>query len=127
LGSSEVPENKETTDKSARRRGTRHSDDDEEDISTILKQLKAITSYMKESTTANKKTLNTIESLVMQVANVQMQLTQVKSENASFSGRLDLLNKRITEIEIKQATPPKATPESYASIAQRGLPPRPNP
>ena len=93
-------------------------------IKEIMEQLAELTTSGKTTSDMHKRIFKTLDDLVDKIANMQLQITDVKTENARMNDKFDALEKRIATLESKH-TPQAMQPTTYSLAVSHNLPPKP--
>jgi hypothetical protein len=80
---------------------------------------------MSHTTRTNIEICDSLSSLVDKIANIEIQMSVLHSENEDLKNKMANLNKRIKDLESAPAKP--STPRPYSAVAGASLPPRPQP
>jgi hypothetical protein len=94
-------------------------------LKSVLQQTSGLSNFMSRTVRTNIEIHDSFSSLVDKIANIEIQMSVLHGENEDLKNKMDILNKRIEDLESAPAKP--STPRSYSAVAGAGLPLLPQP
>jgi hypothetical protein len=85
--------------------------------------ISGITTFMHDTSTAVNRLSNTLNSVVDQLATLQIQMSAVREVNTQLKSNITIIEEKLKKMQSQIDTKPTPT---FASVAGSGLPPRPN-
>jgi hypothetical protein len=92
-------------------------------LNLIMSKISGITTFMHDTSIAVNRLSNTLNSVVDQLATLQIQMSAVREVNTQLKSNITIIEEKFKKMQGEIDTKPTPT---FASVAGSGLPPHPN-